>query len=148
LDHAVTSSKLEGIEFALGVFSMTAKIRRKSSFVPRIVMRTAVVAVVPACAAAVACGGETGSGADAGSDHVVLGVAAVAYPAYESGTPDVFYGVFAAYEAGLPPPDSGPDQEAGPSKDANPDHATGIDAPFGVAAVAYPAYEAGVPKDA
>jgi hypothetical protein len=126
---------------------------RKSTFVPRIVVRTAVVAVVPACAAAVACGGSTSTSAgDSGADQFVVGVAAVAYPAYESGAPDVYLGVFAAFDASGPdgnrPVDAGGERDAGPT-DAKPDIFTSvaIDA-FGVAAVAYPAYEAGGPKDA
>jgi hypothetical protein len=93
----------------------TAKTRRKSTFVPRLVMRTAVVAVVPACA--VACGGETNTpAADAAPDHFQLTVAAVGYPAYEAGGPRDAFSV--------------------------------ADAAFGVAAVGYPAYEAGHPLDA
>jgi hypothetical protein len=85
--------------------------------------RTVVVGVIPACAlaGANACGGATtasstkdgGHVSDSGADAVFT-VAAVAYPAYESGVPDT-----------------------GGSGDAAPDTF------FGVAAVAYPAYEAG-----
>ncbi len=116
---------------------MPGKKPRKYAFVPRLLVRTAVASVVPACAmmAADACGGSTNVPAkDAGRDGF-LGVAAVAYPAYEAGS-DVFLGVAAvaypAYEAGVP--------ETG-AKDTGPKDAT-FDV-LGVAAVAYPAYEAG-----
>jgi hypothetical protein len=116
---------------------------RRSAYVPRLVLRgAAVVSVIPACAV-LACGGAEAPGpsADAGADAVQVGVAAVAYPAYESGVPDarldapfsVAAVAYPAYESGAP------DGEAG--ADANAD--AGMDAFFGVAAVAYPAYEAG-----
>jgi hypothetical protein len=89
---------------------------KKSAFVPRVLVRTAVVGLVPACAAAVACSSgtttsTTDGGHDAAKDAPIFSVAAVAYPAYEAGTPkdsggtpDVFIGVAAvaypAYEAG------------------------------------------------
>ena len=133
---------------------------RRTAYVPRLFLRgAAIVAVVPACAAAVvACGGnvatqavsDSGSG-DAADTGIGFTVAAVAYPAYESGVPpldagvadvafgvagDAFFGV-AADAFGVA--DSGyvPDADAGPG-----DSATDSTV-FGVAAVAYPAYEAG-----
>ncbi|HEY1695685.1 MAG TPA: hypothetical protein VGG39_26135 [Polyangiaceae bacterium] len=116
---------------------MPTKRPRSYAFVPRLLVRTAMVSVIPACAIAAtdACGGSaTSASKDAGHD-AFLGVAAVAYPAYEAGS-DAFFGVAAvaypAYEAGLP--------ETG-AKDTGVKDA-GIDV-FGVAAVAYPAYEAG-----
>lgn len=116
---------------------MPAKKPRRYAFVPRLLVRTAVASVIPACAmaAADACGGSTtGVAKDAGHDGF-LGVAAVAYPAYEAGS-DVFLGVAAvaypAYEAGVP--------ETGAKDTGAAD--VGIDV-LGVAAVAYPAYEAG-----
>jgi hypothetical protein len=118
---------------------MASRKPRKYAFVPRLLVRTAMASVVPACAIAGvdACGGSTGTLSDAGKGDVFQGVAAVAYPAYESGA-DVF-GVAAvaypAYEAGLEGgKDSGGDTGI---KD------TGGPEIFGVAAVAYPAYEAG-----
>jgi hypothetical protein len=122
---------------------------RHTAFVPRVLLRGAALAsVIPACAVA-ACGSDsTGSTADAGADSVLLGVAAVAYPAYESGAPDarndarpdVFLGVAAvaypAYESGAP--DGKADAPDGAS-----DAPTRPDVFLGVAAVAYPAYEAG-----
>jgi hypothetical protein len=132
---------------------------RRTAYVPRLFLRgAAVVAVVPACAAAaVACGGNVATHATADSgggdaaDAGIFGVAAVAYPAYESGVPpldagvadvafgvagDAFFGVaadaFSVADVGYRP-----DAEAGPG-----DSATDSTV-FGVAAVAYPAYEAG-----
>ena len=119
---------------------MAGKKGRRYAFVPRLLVRTAIAGVIPACALAAAdgCGGSTTSvSKDAGKD-VFYGVAAVAYPAYEAGA-DVF-GVAAvaypAYESGTPETGSDSGSESG-IKDAG-----GVDV-FGVAAVAYPAYEAG-----
>jgi hypothetical protein len=120
---------------------MAGKRARRYAFVPRLLVRTAIAGVIPACALAATtdgCGGSTSSVKDAGKD-VFYGVAAVAYPAYEAGG-DAIFSVAAvaypAYEAGVP--------EGG--KDAGSDSGIkdggGIDV-FGVAAVAYPAYEAG-----
>jgi hypothetical protein len=80
---------------------MANKRKRKSAFVPRLLIpAAAAVSVVPACVLA-SCGGGTNTTSG------TLGVFAVAYPAYEAGTdapPDNFLGVFAvaypAYEAG------------------------------------------------
>jgi hypothetical protein len=119
---------------------MAARKPRKYAFVPRLLVRTAVASVIPACAVAVAdgCGGATTTAAkDGGQGDVFLGVAAVGYPAYDARS-DVFVGVAAvaypAYEAGVP--------EAG-VKDAAAKDTSAPDVGFGVAAVAYPAYEAG-----
>lgn len=104
---------------------MAAKKTRRSAFVPRLLVRTAVAGVVPACA--LACGGSSGP-TDGGralgvavigyGDGQSLGVANMAYPgdAQSDGVGAIGYG------------------------DARPD--TGL---LGVAAVAYPAYEAGPP---
>jgi hypothetical protein len=92
---------------------------KKTAFVPRSLVRTALVAVVPACALSCTAGTPTDAadgGNDAARDVIFQGVAAVAYPAYEAGT----------HDAGQ--------QDA----DANVP-----DVFMGVAAVAYPAYEAG-----
>jgi hypothetical protein len=101
---------------------MAAKKPRKSAFVPRVLVRTAIVGVIPACA--VGCGGSGSPtvSTDGGSNNEGVGVAA-----YDAAG---FDGVGAqAYDA------SG--QDGGAAKP---------DGPFlGVAAVAYPAYEAGVP---
>jgi hypothetical protein len=112
---------------------------RRSAYVPRLVLRgAAVVSVIPACAV-LACGGSEVSGpsADSGMDAVQVGVAAVAYPAYESGLPDVRLDApFSVAAVAYPAYESGaPDGEAGAD--------VGSDAFLGVAAVAYPAYEAG-----
>jgi len=111
---------------------MAARKRHKYAFVPKLLVRTVIAGVVPACALAAAdgCGGTTtspGSTKDAG--HVTdsgygvadigFTVAAVAYPAYESGVPET-----GAHDTGATDAGAGPDV-------------------FGVAAVAYPAYEAG-----
>jgi hypothetical protein len=136
---------------------------RRTAYVPRLFLRgAAVVAVVPACAAAVvACGGNVAAHAvaDSGGDTGIFSVAAVAYPAYESGVPpfdagvadvsfadsvaidaygvaDVSFGV-AADAFGVADVGYRPDAEAG-SGDSATDSTV-----FGVAAVAYPAYEAG-----
>jgi hypothetical protein len=95
---------------------MAAMRSRKSAFVPRVLVRTAIVGVIPACA--LGCGSSSAPPTDAGQDAVLLGVAAVAYPAYEagadSGSDAPFLGVAAvaypAYEAGAPdgPRDAGP----------------------------------------
>jgi hypothetical protein len=94
---------------------MTAREQRKSAFVPRLLVRTAIASVVPACA--VACGSGSSGPApstDAATDSIPFSVAAVAYPAYESGVPDAntdggsdaapdsrFFAVaYPAYEAG------------------------------------------------
>ncbi len=118
---------------------MATKKVRKSAFVPRVLVRTAIVGVIPACA--VACGSSTENSApaaDAGRDAGFQGVAAVAYQAYDSGldgkaVATTFLGVAdAAFR-----PDSG---------------GAGVDAGFlGVAAVAYRAYDSGAgdgPTDA
>ena len=105
---------------------MATKKHRKYAFVPKLLVRTVIAGVVPACALAAAdgCGGTTSNPSSKDAGHVTdsgfavadigFTVAAVAYPAYESGMP----------ETGA--------QDTG-----------GNDAVFGVAAVAYPAYEAG-----
>ena len=110
----------------------TRKRSRKTAFVPRLLVRTAIAGVVPACAL-VGCGGGVSTGSDGGGSDadtdvmadgvadVFHGVAAVAYPAYESGIPDV--------------------RDTGATDTGAKD--TGIDVFHGVAAVAYPAYEAG-----
>jgi hypothetical protein len=91
-------------------------------------VRTAIVGVVPACALGVVAGTVGCSSSDSGpttSDTGIYGVAAVAYPAYETGVPDVR--------------NDGSGDAPGEASDG------GADAPdvFGVAAVAYPAYETG-----
>jgi hypothetical protein len=108
---------------------MAGKKVRRSAFVPRLVVKTAIVSVIPACALACGSSDSPGPAVDAAPDQVAFGVAAVAYPAYEAGAP----------------------REASAPSDAS----TQPDVLFGVAAVAYPAYEAGpppsdagVPKDA
>ncbi|HEY5239920.1 MAG TPA: hypothetical protein VIJ22_00580 [Polyangiaceae bacterium] len=106
---------------------MAARKPRKYAFVPKLLMRTVIAGVIPACALAAAdgCGGSTTStsskdgSTDGAPDTGFFGVAAVAYPAYESGVP-----------------------ETGSKDSSAKDSGTGFDA-FGVAAVAYPAYEAG-----
>lgn len=111
---------------------MAVKKRRKSAFVPRLLVRTAIVGVIPACAAG--CGGSGGPTApfgyadaeakdgsgDAQPEAGFLGVAAVAYRGYEGGAP----------------PDSG---GAG-ATDAAPD------VRFPVWVLAATAYEVGAPK--
>ena len=90
---------------------MAKKKRKKSAFVPRLIVpaAAAAVGVVPAVAVGIpACSSDTQS------TSAAFSVAAVAYPAYEAGTDD----------AGDDVTDAAPDF-------------------FGVAAVAYPAYEAG-----
>ena len=100
-----------------------ARKTKKTAFVPRALVRVAAAAsVIPACAISCSSGG-TGGLSDAGPDRVVLGVAAVAYPAYEAGIDSAVDGAKdgtkdVVEEISLPPP--------------------------GVAAVAYPAYEAGL----
>jgi hypothetical protein len=140
---------------------MTAKKHRKSAFVPRLLVRTAVVGVVPACAiasASGACGADQGSVAflaydasqecrgfgctsddssalDASRDSFD-GVAAVAYPPYESGIPSDASpsdGLLSVADTAYPS-----DANTDGGSDARPDSRF-----FGVAAVAYPAYEAG-----
>jgi hypothetical protein len=102
---------------------MAAKKPRKYAFVPRLLAQTAFVGVVPACALAAIDGCSSSSGPTQAIDSGFQGVAAVAYPAYESGAP----------EAGSDAP-----------TDAPSDVSTTPDVFMGVAAVAYPAYEAGV----
>jgi hypothetical protein len=112
---------------------MPTKKLRKSAFVPKLLVRTAIAGVVPACA--LGCGGNETVPPDTGAE-TPLGVAAVAYPAYEAGQ-DVFSDLggvaYPAYEAG----EGGTDAPADGPRDVRPD------IPFTVAAVAYPAYEAG-----
>lgn len=104
---------------------MSTKKLRKSAFVPRVLVRTAIVGVIPACA--LACGGSTESStpiADAGHDAGFLGVAAVAFQAYDSAVPDA---MDSSSESGAP-------------------DASGDSAPngfLGVAAVAYRAFDSG-----
>jgi hypothetical protein len=103
----------------VGGIIMAAKKPRKSAFVPRLLVRTAIVGVIPACA--VGCGSSEAptSSTDAGADSPLpLGVAAVAYQAYDAAAKDG-------------------------AADAQPDAVF-----LGVAAVAYPAYEAGAPDAA
>ena len=129
---------------------MTTKRIRRSAFVPRLIVKTAIVGVIPACAVACGSSDQPAPTADAGVDAPFLGVAAVAYPAYEAGPPDgsvdasqerpdVFLGVAAvaypAYEAG--PPDGAMD--GGPS-DARPDAFHGF-------VLAVTAYEVDRPKE-
>jgi len=111
---------------------MAVKKRRKSAFVPRLLVRTAIVGVIPACAAG--CGASGGptppfgyadAGAKDGSGNAQPeagfdGVASVAYPSNEGGAP----------------PDSG---GAG-ATDAAPD------VRFPVWVLAATAYEVGGPK--
>ena len=116
---------------------------RRTAFVPRLLVRTAIAGVIPACAVACGSSDTPAPAADAGTDSPFLGVAAVAYPAYEAGADSPFLGVAAvaypAYEAGAP--DAAADAR-GPA-DATDDVFF-----LGVAAVAYPAYEAGPPGSA
>ncbi len=103
----------------------TPKRARRSAFVPRLLVRTALVGVVPACALAATTGCSSGDN-PAPTDSGYLGVAAVAYPAYETGVPDT-----RTDGTGDAPSDA---------SDGDADTAPDV---FGVAAVAYPAYEAG-----
>ncbi len=129
-----------------------AKKKRHTSFVPRLLVRTAIASVVPACALGCSSSGDTTQGAtDTG---IVNGVADTAYAPdtrADSAHPDVgvadtayrdsFFGVAdAAYDSA--PPDTGADAPADAPGDAASDTAPDV---FGVAAVAYPAYEAGTP---
>ena len=120
-----------------------AKKVRRTAFVPRLLIQTAIVGVIPACALGCGGGDAPTPAADGAADSPFLGVAAVAYPAYEAGasdaTPDVFYlGVAAvaypAYEAGAP--DGAAD---GSPADARPDAFHGF-------VLALTAYEGGRPK--
>jgi hypothetical protein len=67
---------------------MATKRARRSAFVPRLLVRTAIVGVIPACAMGCGSSATPAPVADAGVDAPFLGVAAVAYPAYEAGAPD------------------------------------------------------------
>ena len=125
---------------------MAGKKMRRTAFVPRLLIKTAIVGVIPACAVGCGSSDNPSPAADAAPDSLPFGVAAVAYPAYEagapndatSGVPDVFLGVAAvaypAYEAGKP--DSG--MEDAPS-DAQPDA-------FHVFVLAVTAFEVGEPR--
>jgi len=96
---------------------MAAKKARKSAFVPRLLVRTAIAGVVPACA--LGCGGSSTSSTDAGSDAPrPLGVAVIGYSA-----------------------DSGGDSVAatGYGSDARPDSTF-----LGVAAVAFRGYDGSI----
>ena len=53
--------------------------KRKTAFVPRLLVRTALMSVVPACALGCSDSASTGPGV---TDTGIFGVAAVAYPAY------------------------------------------------------------------
>ena len=61
--------------------------RKPTRVVPRLVLGASFIAVVPACALA-GCGGSiiTGDGgtSDANNDHIVYGVAAVAYCCFDA----------------------------------------------------------------
>jgi hypothetical protein len=71
---------------------------RGSAFVPKLLVRTAIAGVVPACA--LACGSsDPGPVGDAGQDAPILGVAAVAYPAYDASPVDASAPSDAAKEA-------------------------------------------------
>src|SRR5262249_44632626 len=101
---------------------------RRTAFVPRLLVRTALAGVVPACAL-VGASGAAGCSSDSSggpTDTGFLGVAAVAYPAYETGVHD------GGGDGTSDAPSDGSDGGA----DTTPDV-------FGVAAVAYPAYETG-----
>ncbi|HSY22789.1 MAG TPA: hypothetical protein VK841_11770 [Polyangiaceae bacterium] len=86
---------------------MRAKKSRKSAFVPRVLVRTAIVGVTPACAVARGNASEPSMPvADAGHDAGFIGVAAVAYRAFDSGASDG--------ESGGEPADAKPDVFRGP----------------------------------
>ena len=101
--------------------------KRKTAFVPRLLVRTALMSVVPACALGCSDSASTGPGV---TDTGIFGVAAVAYPAYETGTPDT-------------KTDGTTDAKGDATGDTTTD--SGGKDVFGVAAVAYPAYETGAP---
>jgi len=137
---------------------MAARKRRKYAFVPRLLVRTAIAGVVPACALAATdgCGGafSTASGGDGGKDagadrYIGGGVAQDAF-GLDTGVADSAFGdtafgvaavAYPAYESGAPETGAKDAHSDGPTDGAS-DAATKPDV-FGVAAVAYPAYEAG-----
>jgi hypothetical protein len=105
---------------------MRSKKSRKSAFVPRVLVRTAIAGVIPACA--LACGDSNESSppvADAGHDAGFFGGAGVALQAYDSAAPDV---AAPSFESGAPD-----------ANDASADSAPKVI--FGVAAVAYRAFD-------
>ncbi|MGH7270680.1 MAG: hypothetical protein ACREJ3_09635 [Polyangiaceae bacterium] len=129
---------------------MPAKRPRRSAFVPRLIVKTAILGVIPACA--LACGSNASPPASADSGTPFLGVSAVAYPAYEAGAPADAAGdtgqpvlgvaavAYRAYDAG-PTPDGSINNtpaDAAPA-DARPDV-------FGHFVLAVTAYEVDRPK--
>lgn len=130
------------------------KKKRKSSFVPRLLVRTAIAGVIPACA--LACSSND-SGPGATDTGVVQGVADAAYGDTHFGVADTAYRDSLLGVADVAYPDASVADIAYPDTS----HAeTTADAPgdapseasdggssdvFGVAAVAYPAYESGTP---
>ncbi|HXN30542.1 MAG TPA: hypothetical protein VN894_01725 [Polyangiaceae bacterium] len=121
---------------------------RRSVFVPRALVRgVALASVVPACAV-LACGSNpstASSSADAGADAVLVGVAAVAYVAYDSGAFSVAQVGYQGYETGAPEAKS--DATADVTSDARDGASNAVDQSdaFSGFAVAYPAYEVGPP---
>jgi hypothetical protein len=131
---------------------MAAKKKRRSAFVPRLLVKTAMISVVPACAVGCGTSGTSPFVSDAASDAVsdapVFGVGAVAYVGYEAGSTaeagpvdasdDVFLGVaavaYTGFEAGEPDGDAGPEPA-----DARPDAFHGF-------VLAVTAYEVDVPR--
>jgi hypothetical protein len=135
----------------------TKKKARRTAFVPRLILRTAIAGVIPACA--LACGGSDSSpgssdtgfvggvAEDAYGGDSRFGVADTAYPDVHAvadaayGDSDTRFGV-----ADTAYPDTGRADVPAEASDA-PGEVDDGGAPdvFGVAAVAYPAYEGGVP---
>ncbi len=113
---------------------------RRTAFVPRLLVRTAIIGVIPACA--LGCGSKDAPApaTDAAADSPFLGVAAVAYPAYEAGVPfsvaQIGYDASFRGEAG--PVEAGP-VDGGPA-DARPDAFHGF-------VLAVTAYEVDRPKE-
>ena len=135
------------------------KTRRRTAFVPRLILHTAIAGVIPACALACSSSDNSPSGeVDSGkADTAAWGVADAAYgPDTRFGVADTAYpdvkGVAdAAYgdtkDSGFSVADTAyPDTPPSDASDA-PGEVDDGSAPdvFGVAAVAYPAYEAGTP---
>ena len=126
---------------------MAKRDRRRTAFVPRLILRTAIAGVVPACAL-LGCSGSdsTPSGQeDSGADSHFNGVADTAYPDVR-GVADAAYGDtndshFSVADTAYP--DTGSAETSGDAPAETDDG--GAPDVFGVAAVAYPAYESGVP---
>jgi hypothetical protein len=137
---------------------MAKKTRRRTAFVPRLILRTAIAGVIPACAL-LGCSSSDSSPSGSDDTGIFNGVADAGYGDTRFGVADTSYrDVPAVADAAYGDTNDANDSHFSVADTAYPDTrpADASDAPgevddggapdvFGVAAVAYPAYESGVP---